>query len=78
MLGGFLLYVLLKTISGLLSLVCLKVSIYGNITVVFYTKPHIICRYSVKYTLTQKIMVLTAPYSIFITGIGSNGGCGGD
>jgi len=72
MLGGFLLYLLLKIISGLLSLLCLKVSIYGIITVVFYTKPHIMCRYSVKYTLTQKIMVLAA-----ILDIGGTGGGGG-
>jgi hypothetical protein len=58
MLGGFLLYVLLKIISDLLSLLCLKVSMNGNIMVVFYTKPHIMCRRSVTYTLTQKIMVL--------------------
>ena len=49
-------------------------SIYGNITVVFYSKPHIICGYSVKYTLTQKNMVLAVTYSIFNTDIGGTGG----
>jgi hypothetical protein len=76
MLGGFLLYVLLKSISELLSVLCLKVSIYGNITDVFCTKPHIMCRCSVKYALTQKIMVLALTYTVFITNTGDTSECG--